>query len=83
MKALIRGGAALFTIGSAIYWETAISIQRDATWTAAEKARPPRGYFDSYLTDTVPLLIYAICCVLFCHWFARRIVKRVEARGKH
>jgi ABC-type uncharacterized transport system fused permease/ATPase subunit len=81
VKGLIRVAAIVFAVVSVVFWQLATSIAVDNGVIVTVRTATSAGYFAQYISYTVPALLYAILCTLFCHWFARRVVKLTMAKG--
>lgn len=77
MKGLVRFAAIVFTIVSTSFWLMATSITMKDGNIVLVQSTKSASYVTSYLFYAVPTLLYAVLCALFCHWFARRVVKHV------
>ncbi len=77
MKGLVRFAAIVFTIVSTSFWLMATSITMKAGNIVLVQSAKSASYVTAYLFYAVPTLLYAVFCALFCHWFARRVVKHV------
>jgi hypothetical protein len=77
VKGLVRFAAIVFTIVSTSFWLLATSITLDGGAIVTVQLARSASYVTTYLFYAVPTLLYAVLCTLFCHWFARHVVKQV------
>ena len=78
MKRFVRLSGLGLAVASALYWQLVIMI-RDvvpAVQQAAYNSEP--GLLQAWFMTGLPLIIYGLLCVLFCHWFARKIAYRLK-----
>lgn len=71
----IRRPAIIFAILSAIYWNIVSSFNA-MLFTQGGKDIVP--FWALGLSAFIPLAIYAVICLLFFHWFARRMFKQAK-----
>ena len=38
--------------------------------------------YEDWLINGLPAIIYAVACLLFCHWLARRVARQVATLPK-
>ena len=77
MKNQIRLPALVFAVGSTFYWaavQGAWMILTDAYGLHFASELPTAV---NWLVTAAPTVAYALVCVLFCHWFARRLLRSV------
>jgi hypothetical protein len=80
VRALIRVAAIVFTVVSTSFWLIATSITTHDGAIVQVQSAKSASYLTSYLFYAVPTLLYAVLCTLFCHWFARLVVKQVPRK---
>ena len=78
MKRFIRFSALGLAVASALYWQLVLMLHDvvPAVQQAAYNSEP--GLLQSWLMTGLPSIIYGLLCVLFCHWFARKIANRLK-----
>ena len=47
---------------------------------AASRSHVP--LYEDWLINGLPAIIYAVVCLLFCHWLARRVARQVATLPK-
>ena len=76
MKARVRRPAILFALLSATYWLMVQSFWHFAMESPTVYHRPPAASV-IWLFNGLPAIIYAVICLVFCHWLARRVVRQI------
>ena len=78
MKRFVRFSGLGLAVFSALYWQLVIML-RDVVPTIQQAAynSEPRLLQGWFMTG-LPSIIYGFFCVLFCHWFARKIAYRLK-----
>lgn len=71
----VRRPAIIFAILSAIYWN-GVSSFNAMLFTQVGKDIAP--FWAVGLSAFIPTGIYAVFCLLFFHWFARRMFKQAK-----
>ena len=81
MKLRVRRPAIIFALLSALYWALVsdLSSSLHAMDVASRSHVPP---YEDWLINGLPALIYAVACLFFCHWLARRVARQVAALPK-
>lgn len=74
MGRFVRFASLGFATGSAVYW-LGIAGFVQIIFAIDEQVGVPAG--GQWASQAVPTIIYGVACVLFCHWFARGVVKRI------
>ena len=77
MKLNIRRPAILFSLLSAFYWLTFQSFGQLVFSSRTASQRPDMWVV--WLLTSLPAILYAIICLLFCHWLARRVARQIAA----
>ena len=80
MKRFVRLSALSFAIGSALFWQAVILIQVAIPELQLEAYGTEPGVLQDWLTTGLPTIIYGLACVLFCHWFARKIANKIRTQ---
>jgi len=75
----VRRIAIAFALLSAIYWITASVFQQIIFMEFGAAFIP---YWKTAALVTLPGLIYAVVCIYFFHWFARRIARMLKTTPK-
>ena len=79
MKPRVRRPAILFALFSAIYGMMVQGIWQVAFLGLAPSHPQP---FPIWLVTSLPAIVYAVICLLFCHWLARRVARQIAALPK-
>ena len=81
MKLRIRRPAIAFALLSAFYWAIFSDLGSSvrATYTASRSHMP---LYEDWLLNGLPAIVYAVVCLLFCHWLARRVARQVATLPK-
>ncbi|MCB5426063.1 hypothetical protein H0274_12405 [Altererythrobacter sp. CC-YST694] len=69
MNRLIRWASLGFATFSTVFWAIVDIIDQIV-------GQGLGGAAQSWLTTTLPAILFGMICVLFCHWFARRILRQ-------
>ncbi|HTN14490.1 MAG TPA: hypothetical protein VL094_06760 [Sphingomonadaceae bacterium] len=69
MNRLIRWASLGFATFSAFFWAAVGIVDQTVGQSLG-------GAAQSWLTTTLPAIVFGVICVLFCHWFARRILRQ-------
>jgi hypothetical protein len=75
---MIRRWSVGFALFSAIYWFAATGISLAVDDVSAMASHKPPSLWMVWLLQCVPAILYAVICVLFCHVFARRLIRQVQ-----
>ena len=81
MKVRVRRPAIIFALLSAIYWALFSDLNSSLHAMHAASSSPMPLYED-WLINGLPAIIYAVACLLFCHWLARRVARQLAALPK-
>jgi hypothetical protein len=73
----VRISAIVFATCSALFWLVVSDVVQIVTVATSTGA----GSDQSWLAQAIPMAAYGLACVLFCHWFARGVARRVQAAG--
>lgn len=75
MGRFVRLVSIAFAIFSVLFWSAVHGIVQ-----IQQQLRGVTGAsnLDIWLTGSLPAIIYAVVCVFVFHWFARKIIKKVE-----
>ena len=75
----IRRPAILFSLFSTTYWFLVADLVGVASPLGGFAKQP---YWKVWLASLLPVAVYAIATLYFCHWLARRIMRRMaQKRG--
>jgi hypothetical protein len=77
----IRIAAIVFALVSAIYW-AGCQYFFDLNLTRAIGQQFELPTIVVLWLPTVPILIYALTCLLFFHWLKRRLIKALTSRSE-
>ena len=77
MKNRVRAPALTFALLSNIYWIGVQGFWMVLTTAYGLQFPSKLPYYATWLLSAGPPVIYALACVTFCHWFARRMVRDV------
>ncbi|MEO7691366.1 MAG: hypothetical protein ABIS51_18935 [Sphingomonas sp.] len=81
MKLHIRRPAIAFALLSAIFWALSSDLGSSVrAMYAADRTHMP--VYEDWLFNGLPAIVYAVACLLFCHWLARRVARQVAALPK-
>ena len=75
----VRIAAIVFALFSAIYW-AGCQYFFDVNLTRAIGQQFDLPTIAVFWMPTVPILIYALACLLFFHWLKRRLIKALLLR---
>ena len=75
---MIRRWSVGFALFSAIYWFVAMEFSLAVRDVSAMEHHVPPSIWTGWWLQSVPAILYAVICVLFCHVFARRLIRRVQ-----
>ena len=78
MKIRIRLPVIAFAVVSAIYWFVILELWIGILQLQGGWARLP--YWQSVVMSTVPPMLYALACLLFCRWLVLRSVRRAMSQ---
>ena len=78
MVKLVRLASIAFAVFSTFFWAAVGALANIATDVQRDVYRTEPSLFQSWIFGSLPMIIYGLLCVLFCHWFARKIVGRVH-----
>jgi hypothetical protein len=81
MKIHIRRPAIAFALLSAIYWALVSDLGRSLRGVHLTGGALQPIYED-WFVNGLPAIIYAVVCLLFCHWLARRVARQVATLPK-
>ncbi len=74
----VRFASVGFALISAFYWISIASFVQ-IIFFVGEQTELSSGA--KWAAQAVPTILYGLACVLFCQWFARGIVRRVNNKG--
>ncbi len=74
----VRFASVGFALLFALYWIGIASFVQ-ITFFVGEQTELSSGA--KWAVQAVPTILYALTCVLFCQWFGRGIVRRVNKKG--
>jgi len=81
VKLRVRRPATIFALLSAIYWALVSDLGRSLRGVnLTDGALQP--LYEDWLVNGLPAIIYAVVCLLFCHWLARRVARQVATFPK-
>ena len=81
MKLRVRRPAIIFALLSAIYWALVSDVGRSLYGVnLTDGALQP--IYEDWLVNGLPAVIYAVACLLFCHWLARRVARQIATLPK-
>ena len=79
MKRFVRFSGLGFAVASVLFWHSVI-VLRDVVPAVQQTAYDSEpGLLQDWLMTGLPSIIYGLLCVLFCHWFARRIASKLKS----
>ncbi|MDB5703104.1 MAG: hypothetical protein JWN66_220 [Sphingomonas bacterium] len=81
MRVNIRRPAIVLSLLSAFYWLTFQSFGQFVFSSQTASHQHPDMWVVWLLTG-LPAIVYAIACLLFCHWLARRVARQVATFPK-
>lgn len=81
MTLRVRRPAIVFALLSALYWALFSDLSSSLhAMNAASGSHVP--LYEDWLINGLPAIIYAVACLLFCHWLARRVARQVATLPK-
>ena len=81
MRVRIRRPAMAFAVLSALYWALISDLWRSLRGVNLTDGSLQPIYED-WLLNGLPAIIYAVVCLLFCHWLARRVARQIATLPK-
>ena len=82
MSRFVRGAALAFTIASTLYWLAATDFIEVIRLAPQQFGLAKGSYFATWVISATAPILYSVFCVLFCHWFARQIIRRSRSIEK-
>jgi hypothetical protein len=83
MKVGVRRPAIIFAVLSAIFWVVVSDLAVSIGGVDRDVYHRPPSHVETWLVSGLPAIVYAVACVFFCHWLARRVVRQmVEQKGE-
>lgn len=74
----VRVASVGFAVFSALYWPSVTSFVQ-IIFAIDEQTEVSSGA--KWAAQAVPTIFYGLACVLFCQWFAKGIVRRIDIKG--
>jgi ABC-type proline/glycine betaine transport system permease subunit len=75
MGRFVRVVSVAFASFSVLFW---ISVQGVVSVLDQVRGVSEQSKWDIWLTGSLPAILYAVVCVFVFHWFARKIIKKVQ-----
>jgi hypothetical protein len=82
MSRFVRIAALVFAFFSALYWGGVLELNINAPSIYKVVYGMLSSDTFGWMISVLPIFAYAVICVLFLHWFARRIILLVNLNQK-
>ena len=74
MKGFVRTTSIGLAVFSAIFWSTVDALKQ----AISQLPIAPTGQTQIWLLSSAPLIVFGAICVVFCHWFAKKLLIKFE-----